>query len=107
MHMRPGLQVARLEKAGKGQVVRLRCDECEVQWSNHGREWLPQSDLVWVTIHTHDGRAGRVIGLGRERVRVRLASGVRAWMAPNEIAPREPRQGVVSESGEENIYDGR
>ena len=99
MHMRPGLQVARLGKAGKGQVTHVEGDRCEVQWGNHGREWLPQSDLLWrgLTIHTRDARTGRVIELGRERVYVRLGNGTCCWMSADELAPREPKQEVVAE----------
>jgi hypothetical protein len=76
---------------------------CEVVWRGGSREWLPQHDLAWVglTIHTHDGRAGRVIGLGRQRIEVRLGNGTRCWMKPDELAPRESQPDISVEFSEE------
>ncbi|MGA2755429.1 MAG: hypothetical protein ABSE53_16860 [Terracidiphilus sp.] len=91
--IRPGTQVVRLGQRGKGQVVGIDGDTCAVLWRNGPkRESHPQTELAWIglAIHTRDGRAGRVVELGRNTaVCVRLADGRRAWMQAEELAPRE------------------
>ena len=96
MHMRPGLQVARLGKVGKGQVTHVEGARCEVQWSNHGREWVSADELIWVglRIRNPDGYVGRVVSLGRQRVLVRVSDGSCHWMKADELIPRT-KQGVA------------
>lgn len=101
MHMRPGLAVVRLGVRGRGQVTDVENGMCRVVWPDR-RESHPQSDLFWVglSIHTRDGRPGKVIELGaRGRVRVRLGNGARCWMSADEIAPRETKQDAVQAVG--------
>jgi hypothetical protein len=91
--IRPGTQVIRLGVKGKGNIVRVEGGNALVLWKNGDRrESLPLSELAWVglTVHTCDGRAGRVIELGRNMsVRVRLADRRQCWIEPGELAPRE------------------
>jgi hypothetical protein len=86
-----------LGQRGTGQVVALDDADAVVVWQRGGkRECHHQAELVWVglTIHTHDGRPGRVIALGREKVRVRLADGGCHWMCGDEIVLRESKPEV-------------
>jgi len=95
MKMRAGLRVSRVGFCGTGQVTRFRDGLCEVLWQRGGkRERHPPCDLLWcgLAVHTCDGRPGKVVELGYNKICVRLASGACAWMAPNEIAPRQMKQ---------------
>ena len=89
---RPGAQVVRFGVRGNGQVVRVDGDTCEVLWrTGRRRESCRPTELAWVglTLHTCDGRAGRVVDLGkRGDVWVRLQDGRCCWMATDEFAPR-------------------
>jgi hypothetical protein len=91
--IRIGAQVVKLGSKGKGNVIRVEGGDVLVLWKNGDRrESLPLSELAWVglAVHTCDGRAGRVIELGRNTsVRVRLADRRQCWMEPGELAPRE------------------
>ena len=102
--IRPGAQVIRLGIKGKGNIVRIDGGEALVRWKNGDRrESLPLSEIAWVglTVHTCDGRAGRVIELGRNTsVRVRLADRRQCWMEPGELAPREHK----AEQAEEQTF---
>ena len=86
--IRPGVRVALLGGRDKGQVTRVDAGVCEVLWQNGGkRERIPQVELVWCgrRVRTRDGRAGKVIELGRSgRFRVRMAGGCH-WMTPDEL----------------------
>jgi hypothetical protein len=90
--IRLGAQVLRLGARGKGQVVRVDGDMCEVLWgTGRRRESCLQTELAWVglTLHTCDGRTVRVVDLGkRGNVRVRLPDGRCRWMDADELAPR-------------------
>ena len=97
MRMRPGLEVIRLGFRGRGQVTHFRDGLCEVLWQRGAKRALhPQSDLVWcgLTVHTCDGRPGRVVALGYEKIQVRLANRACHWMRADELAPRQPKQEV-------------
>lgn len=88
-----GRQVIRLGNRLKGQIVRSAANSCEVLWGNGKRENCSPSELAWVglTVHTCDGRPGRVMELGRSgNIRVRLSDGACHWMHPDELAPRVP-----------------
>ena len=91
--IRPGVQVARPGIPGRGQVIRVDGAWVEVLWRRGGkRERAPQVELAWVglQVHTRDGRAGRVIELGKiGNVRVRLSGGGCYWMGADELAPHE------------------
>jgi hypothetical protein len=92
--------VVKLGSKGKGNVIRIDGGDALVLWKNGDRrESLPLSEMAWVglTVHTCDGRAGRVIELGRNTaVCVRLADGRRVWMEPSELAPRGAEQSACS-----------
>ena len=66
--IRPGAQVVRLGSRGKGQVVRVDGSVCEVAW-RQGRthEQHRLSELAWLGLRllTRDGRAARVVDLGK------------------------------------------
>jgi hypothetical protein len=57
---------------------------------------------VGLSLYTRDGRAGRVIELGRKRVRVRLSDRACHWMNADEFAPRQPEQAAV-QVGEKTV----
>jgi hypothetical protein len=106
MRMRPGLEVVRhIGAPRRGQVTSVKNGLCQVLWRGDRREWLAQSDLLWrgLTIHTVDGRPGKVIELGARRTRVRLGNGVCCWMRPDEIAPRESQPDITIEYSKEGI----
>jgi len=97
--IRPGLQVIRLGFRGKGQIVGIDSDGlCEVLWQR-GAQRHPECDLVWcgLTVHTCDGRPGKVVALGYNKVRVRLSNGTRCWMSADEFARPQSNQDVVAE----------
>ena len=101
---RAGRQVIRLGFKGTGQVVGIDGDGlCEVFWQrSRKRECHPESDLVWcgLTVHTCDGRPGKVVALGYNKIRVRLSNGARCWMAAEEIARPQAKQAAVQVGGE-------
>jgi hypothetical protein len=86
--------VVKLGSKGRGNIVRVDGDRVEVLWRNGGvkRETVPQVELAWVglAIHTFDGRAAKIVELGRTgKVRARLAEGhCCCWMTAAELAPR-------------------
>lgn len=96
MHMRPGLEVLRqdMPNFGKGQIVGIDNGVCMVLWQRgHKRECHAECDLLWrgLAVHTCDGRPGKVVTLGYNRVRVRLSSGACPWMPVDDLARREPK----------------
>jgi hypothetical protein len=86
--IRPGVRVVLLGGRGRGQVTRVDEGVCEVLWKNGSkRERVPEVELVWCgrRVRTRDGRAGRVIELGRSGgFRVRIA-GECHWMTSDEL----------------------
>jgi hypothetical protein len=113
-HGRPG-RVLRIERGklavlwsdlgskGKGNIVRVHADACEVLWRNGlvKRELVPQAELAWVglSVRTFDGRSARVVELGRTgKIRVRLAEGhCCCWLTAAEMAPRAQAEQTETE----------
>jgi hypothetical protein len=55
--IRPGVAVVRLGARGRGQVIRIDGDTCEVAW-RQGRthERHPLSELAWLGLKASDSR---------------------------------------------------
>lgn len=108
MHMKPGLRVVCRNVTGKGQVTAVRDGTCQVIWPGGRRQSHPECELIAVGMRvTCGGKSGRVVGLGRERIRVRFADGACYWMRLEEIAPRESKRLEQTGEGELENSDSR